>query len=334
MAYIRKAKDGWRAEVERAGVRLSRTLPTKREAQQWAVAEEAALLASKRGQYPRKTLKDAMDRYRRDVSPSKAGKQAEVNEGRRFDALARDYPGLASKLLADIKTPDVAAWRDARLKVVSRGTVQRDINLLSNVFRVASREWKWCGESPFTGLRQPGQNPPRQRMIGWREARAMLRAMHYRPGQTPKLKLQEVGHAFALALRTGMRAGELLALTDANVDLARGVATVPHKMQRLTGGPRAVPLSAKAVRIMRPLMGRGRLLQVSSGSLDALFRKTRDQLGLAGFTFHDSRATALTHLARRVDVMTLARVSGHKDIRVLMEHYYREDAASIASRLR
>lgn len=49
--------------------------------------------------------------------------------------------------------------------------------------------------------------------------------------------------------------------------------------------------------------------------------------------FHDSRAEALTRLARKVDVMTLARISGHKDLRVLLETYYRESAADIAKRL-
>lgn len=32
--------------------------------------------------------------------------------------------------------------------------------------------------------------------------------------------------------------------------------------------------------------------------------------------FHDARAEALTLLARRVDVLTLAKISGHKDIRM------------------
>jgi hypothetical protein len=42
---------------------------------------------------------------------------------------------------------------------------------------------------------------------------------------------------------------------------------------------------------------------------------------------------ALTSLARKVDVMTLARISGHKDLRILMNTYYRETAEQIAARL-
>jgi hypothetical protein len=38
-------------------------------------------------------------------------------------------------------------------------------------------------------------------------------------------------------------------------------------------------------------------------------------------------------LMRRVDVMTLARISGHRDLRQLIATYYRESAREIAARL-
>jgi integrase len=63
-----------------------------------------------------------------------------------------------------------------------------------------------------------------------------------------------------------------------------------------------------------------------------MFRKARDQCGLSGFTFHDSRATALTLLSRKVDILTLQRISGHRNINALAV-YYRESSASIAARL-
>lgn len=331
--YIRKVKGGWRVEVERNGVRESATFPVKVKATEWGTRREAELLDEKRGAYPRKTMQQAMDRYVEQVSPAKAGKGAVRNEGLRFTALAKGFPELAGKLLADIQTPDMAAWRDARLKVVTAGTVERDINLLSNLFRVARDEWKWCGASPFTGMRRPGDNPPRQRALGWREIRAQLRRLGYQTGRAPILKSQVVAHAWLVALRTGMRVGELLSLTDKTVDLERRVAEVPHKMQYLTGRPRQVPLTRHGVRVLRPLIGRGVLLPVGATSLDVLFRKARVQAGLDGFTFHDSRADALTRLARKVDVLTLARISGHKDVSLLLSTYYRESAESIAARL-
>jgi integrase len=73
---------------------------------------------------------------------------------------------------------------------------------------------------------------------------------------------------------------------------------------------------------------------VSAASLDALFRKARRRAGLEGFTFHDARGTALTRLSRLLGVLELARISGHRDLRTLMDHYYREAPEAVAARLR
>ena len=54
---------------------------------------------------------------------------------------------------------------------------------------------------------------------------------------------------------------------------------------------------------------------------------------LGDLHFHDARATALTLLSRKVDVMTLAKISRHKDINLLQNTYYRESAENIAKRI-
>jgi hypothetical protein len=36
----------------------------------------------------------------------------------RLNAIRKDFPALASKLISEVTTADVAAWRDARLAVV------------------------------------------------------------------------------------------------------------------------------------------------------------------------------------------------------------------------
>ncbi len=329
MAYIRKAKGGWRVQVERAGVRKSATFATKAEASGWAAQQEHLILTDKRARYPRKTLAQAIERYREGVSTKKQGERA---EGLRFDALVRNFPELAGKALSEIETPDLVAWRDKRLQTVSPGSVRRDANLIRNLFSVARDEWKWCGDSPFKGFKVPDDNPPRTRRVEPGEVRRICRWLGYRTGKVES-KQQQVALAFLLALRTAMRAGELLSLEDANVNLQTRVARVPHKMQHITGRLREVPLTKHAVRLLRPRMGRGKVFDVSDKSLDALFRKATRALLLPDIHFHDSRAEALTRLARKVDVLTLARISGHKDLQLLLSTYYRESAEDIASRL-
>ncbi len=65
----------------------------------------------------------------------------------------------------------------------------------------------------------------------------------------------------------------------------------------------------------------------------ALFSRLLSELLIDGLTFHDARATALTLLSRRMDVLTLSRISRHRDLRILSNTYYRETAESIARRI-
>jgi integrase len=330
VAYIRKRGGSWVAEVERDGVRRSRSFDTKAEAANWGAQEEAAILAAQRGQFPVKTLRQAIERYVKEVTPGKATKRTEEL---RFEALMRNYPTLANRMLADLKPSHLADWRDDRLKDVTPGTVQREINSLSHLFTVAREEWRWMGESPLKGMRQPGDNPPRERRIAPMEVFRICRRLGYRRGIPCSLSAQ-VGLMFLIGLRTAMRAGEIHQLGDATVDLERRVARVKHKMQRLTGKVREIPLTRAAVRLLRPLAGSGaQWFTVSQQSRDALFRKACTQLLIKDLHFHDSRAEALTRLSRKVDVMTLARVSGHSDLRILLNTYFRESAEEIAARL-
>lgn len=67
-----------------------------------------------------------------------------------------------------------AKWRDSRLKGfaapdgrrvrgVTNGSVLRELNLYSNMFTIARREWKWVVSSPLTDMGKPEDNAPRTR---------------------------------------------------------------------------------------------------------------------------------------------------------------------------
>lgn len=320
MAHITKRANGWRAQVERMGVRRSMVHPTKAAAQAWAAAVEAELLAAKRGELPRKTVVDALDRYGREVSPKKPG---DAWEQKRLAAFRREP--WARLMLADLTAADLGAWRDRRLLGVTGGTVLRDITLLRAVLNVARKEWGWLRANPFDGVELPRDNRPRTRRVAWFEVRAICRKLGYITGQV-QTKKQQVALAFLIALRTGMRSGEVLQLTPADVDLKARVADLGKTKN---GDPRRVPLSRAAVRLFTGWDG----WTVSRGSRDTLFRKARDAAGVSGLTFHDSRAEALTRIAKKLNVLDLARVSGHRDLKILMERYYRETPEQIARKL-
>jgi integrase len=329
MASIYKLPSGlWRAQIARRGVRKSLTFATKAAASAWAAREEAGILDGKASRWPDKTLRQALERYQREVSPSKG---SQVFEGVVIRTTIRDFPELAAMPLHAITTQDLAHWRDKRVQEVSGSTVVRYAAMLRNVWTVAAREWGWCAEpSPWRALKLPAHNPPRERVPSWREVRAVLRRLNYITGRSPDTIMGQVAYAWLISLRTGMRASEVRSIRPETTDLDARVITLPHhKTAHITGRARRVPITKQAARLVALCPS----FTVTARSLDAVFRKARDHAGLDGFTFHDGRALALTLLSRRVDVLTLARISGHRDLRVLLGSYYREADSSIAARL-
>lgn len=136
-----------------------------------------------------------------------------------------------------------------------------------------------------------------------------------------------VGLAFLFALETAMRSGEILGLRWPDVHEEKRYVVLPRTKN---GDRREVPLSARALEILAVLpRSDGPCFGLDAAQRDALFRKARDKAGLSGFTFHDTRATAIWRLSKKLDVLQLARMIGHRDINSL-RHYYAESAEEIA----
>ena len=306
MAYVRKLNDKWQAQIERHGKRTSKTFQTKREAQQWALEQEA--LAKRHADGMGYTFGDAVDKYKAEVSPKKDGSAWEL---RRLEVM-RDHFGGGVKL-ADLDSPQIAQWRDARLREVSASTVVREANLLRNLFNIARTEWRWMKHYPFDGVKMPKENAPRTALWTWPLIKRVLRAK--RTGKTAEMQ-----DAFHIALRTGMRLQEVLAAPE-NYDPKTRVVTVKSK----TEAAAKIPIGRIAQRLVqRPPFTVG----PNEGSV--LFSKLCRELLIEGLTFHDARATALTHLSKKVDVLVLAKISRHKDISLLSNVYYRKSASDIA----
>lgn len=310
MAYIRKLANGWRAEVQKAGTRASKVLATKREAQAWALEQEAKAGALQTGW---RTFADAAARYEREVSARKRGA---VWERRRLGAMV-DHFGTTP--LGNLDAPDMARWRDDRLRTVTTATVQREANLLKHLLHTARDEWRWINHDPFRGVKLPAEGAPRHQRWRWQQIRHVLRA-----GQQAGPKTREAVAAFHIALRTGMRLQEVLA-APAGFDAARRVVTLASTK---TTGRVQVPVGRVAARLLARAP-----FTVGANEASTLFAKLCRQLLISDLTFHDSRATALTLLAKRVDVLTLAKISRHKNLSLLMNTYYRESAEEIAARL-
>lgn len=310
MAYIRPYKGRYRAEVQKHGHRATHMADTKREAAAWALKKEAELdaLATSGG----KTMQAAAAHYLATVSIHKADPEW---ERRRLDFMV-EYFGPKTPL-AKIDSDRISDWKNWRLETVSGSTVQREANLLRNLFSLASEEWRWIARNPFKGVRLPKENPPREAVWPWQLIRRVLRAP--RTGKTAEMQ-----RAFRIALHTGLRLQEALLGV---YDPSRRVIVLP-KSKGNGSVPVPVPVTRRAARILTT-----EPFTVGANEGSTLFCNLCDELLIEGLTFHDARATALTLLSRRMDVMTLARISRHKDLRILLNTYYRETADQIAARL-
>ena len=322
MATIEKRKTGYRAKVYVGRVNgkakfESISAPTRREVAQQAQAREAELSGKS---LPSKTLSEAFTKYADTISPEHRGERWELL---RLKALARF--DMASKQVAKIGADDIIAWRDSRLKSVSKATVLREMNLLRSVFEACRKEWRWIRENPMKDVTRPRQPPSRKRRVSQDEIDALVSLSGLK--DVPQSQTQMAVMAFLFAIETAMRSGEILGLTWADVH-PRHVVLPKTK----NGDSREVPLSPKARVLLAALRGFEKPFDIANGTRDALFRKLVKQAGIDNLVFHDSRAQAIYQLSKKLGIMDLARVIGHRDLKSLMI-YYKESADSLSDRL-
>lgn len=317
MASIQKTATGWRAQIKKGGIRLSETFATQKDAKAWAAEHEAKI--ERRQILPtgkRAEFREVLQRTLEEVSLSRTDEL-------RVKALLSDP--IADVMLPDLGPQHFAEYRDRRLNQVSPATVIREFRTIGSVCTRAVEEWKWIPVHPTRGLKMPPEPERRKRRAQAIEIESLKIASGY-DSRKLDTSTAKVCAAFLFAIETGMRAGEIRGL-----DRSRVAGKVAHLPKTKNGSARDVPLSAAALSIldqMPPELWQG----ITAASLDALWRKIRNRAGIDDLHFHDSRHEAVTRLSKKLNVLELARMIGHKDIRELMT-YYEDDAEEVAGKL-
>lgn len=291
----------------------------------WATAVEAECRAGTVGTVPNKTFAELLQRYKREVTPTKAGA---AWEERRIDALLKDP--LVSKRLVVLDQTHFAEWRDRRMAVVSAASVLRDWGLMSAACTKAINEWKWLYKHPMRGVDLPPEPEHRDRLISEEEIARLCFAADYTPDSPLDTATSRSLAAFLFAIETGLRAGEIVALRVEDLVLESRFLRV--RQGKTQAARRDVPLSAEAIRIIEQLPKKSSVFDLNSAQLDALFRKVKAKAMVDNLHFHDSRHEAITRLSKKLDVLALARAVGHRDLRMLMV-YYNQSAEELAKLL-
>ena len=270
------------------------------------------------------TLQQVIDRYILEVSPTlKSGD----NITKRLKALSKMLPVL--RQVSEITASDLSKFRDKRMTEVSVATVRKEMTILRSVFESSRRDWSMISINPIADVKRPPAPPNRKRLMSDGERDRLLLALGY-DGKVETVQHQ-VAVAMLLGLETAMRAGEMIGLTWGRVHIPMSYVSLEKTKN---GDYRDVPLSKRAVELLESMrmIDAHNVFTLTLASLDALFRKARDKCEIDNLHFHDTRATALTNLSRKLDVMELARMVGHRDLKSLLI-YYRKSATDLAARL-
>lgn len=330
----------YRAEVRLRGYPpASATFERKTDAQRWIAQTETEIRAGryfKTVEAARHTLAELIDRYRRDVMPSKGPWQE--HQAPHLDwwkAQLGDYR------LSDVTPILLAEYRDKLLHTQTRqgtarspATVNRSLASLSHAFTIAVREWGWIDDNPLRKVRRLTEPRGRVRFLSDDERARLLDACQQ--SRNPCLY-----PAVMLALATGARKNEILSLTWQDVDLKRGVITL---QQTKNGDRRGLPLTGRVLALVRDLPRRidtpllfpsrenpQRPVQVRDAFLHAL-----EVAGIEDFKYHDLRHSAASYLAMNgATLAEIAEILGHRTLAMVKRysHLSTEHTSRVVARM-
>ncbi len=192
-------------------------------------------------------------------------------------------------------------WRDPIDKITYRDAAEvidgiKGKSQAFHAFKDLKTFFNWCVPrylkmSPCQGLKPPGQNPPRSRVLNNDELRAVWRAA------------TEYGYPFGdivrLLILTGQRRGEIAGLRR---DWVNGdMIEFPPEVTKNAREHR-LPIGALTQGILNPIKGDGLLFPARRSELPfngfgASKEALDERCGVSGWTLHDLRRTFATNLA-------------------------------------
>lgn len=348
MATITKLPSGsWRAQIRKAGHRpISKTFDKKGAAREWAERMEGNkddIDAFPDAEARRRTVGGAIDAYMLEYSGRDQGVIS------RLSWWKANYGDVTLATLSQAKVKD--ALRDlSRAKAMSgtgRGgpvrslsrkkspaTINRYRQALSSVLSWCV-EQSWIAANPVLGIRKLREPRGRVRWLSDDERKALFEAC-------AKSEWKDLGLLVRLALSTGARRGELLALRWTDIALRKGLA---HVGRTKNDEPRILPL-VESLRIeleKRPRPIKRGLLFPSPRDSEQPYTDARKHwnaavkaAGIKDFRFHDLRHSCASYLAMNgATLIEIGDVLGHKTLAMVRRysHLSTEHKQKLAERV-
>lgn len=358
MASYESRGTSTRAVVRTPEGKKTATFDTLREARAWAQTIEAT--AKTKGSSTGGTNGELFEIYLDAV--------ASKTDSKKFNALRlMKYclDPIAAIKTDETTTHNINQWIERSLTVPSKttgkalagSTVNRELALMSGAFAYAVKSLEWIKVNPCHGAATPEHGVPRKRpLLSPDELKALKIATGYSEDSLPTLT-SRVGACFFICLETGLRSGELLRIRP--IDYKRNESFLyvsatekggrkgSHSGRSSTDPSRNVPLTARAMELLDQLLATmpanqepkegfskpPYIVGLNDAQRDALWRKARNKAGVADLHYHDTKHEAATRLSKFIDVLALSHAIGTKDIRLLRDTYYNNDASRQAKLL-
>jgi len=329
MATLVKTDAGtWKAIIRKQGWPItSKTFRTKRDATDWARSTEDEMV---RGVYisragaERLTVKEALQRYLKEVTPTKkpTTQRSEKITAEHLTSFLGKYS------MAALSSDLVASYRDHRIAAgKSNNTVRIELALLSNLFTIAIQEWGLgLTHNPVAAIRKPSPGKGRDRRLSQEEEGRLLEAVD-------RYSNPMLGWIVRIAIETGMRQSEILNLRTNQVNLNSRVARLTDTKNNSS---RTIPLTTGAASAFKaalenPLRPKASdLIFFGEPGKDGICRPyqfakiwagIKDSVQINDLHFHDLRHEAVSRLVERgLSDQEVASISGHKSMQMLRRY--------------
>jgi len=335
----------YRAQVRRKGRPAeSASFPNRKEALAWAQSLEAAICEGRH--FPHAAAKrTSFDALASDYVKAKLadfGEKERATRERQLRWWSQQFAGLSlaeitadrismarDKLAAQTftrgrpqKHPDTGELVPAKTYKYTGSTVNRYIAALSHALSFAVKERRLMERNPVSDISRKKEPRGRTRFLSDEERTVLLEAC-------AKAEWPALQTLVLLAITTGARKGELIALKWADIDLKKGRALV---RETKNDEQRVLPLAGKALEALRELK-----LQNSARSewvfaqpsghpgpyeyFDAHWYVALETAGIGDFHFHDLRHTTASMLAAQgASLLEIADVLGHKTLAMVKRY--------------
>ena len=252
-------------------------------------------------------------------------------------------PFFGSMEISDIKPFDIQRLF-AEKSELSESTLDKFHMMLRGIFLTAVDNG-YCSRSPMTFIvYRSKQKKERKRVYSHDD---MIQVKEYFKQSLP---------AISFLLETGLRRGELLGLKWSDVDFAHSTISVNRSVSIKKGGGvelrppkwnsyRVIPVANSGMTLLKTLShtseyvfpnryGRPQYPRTFSNVFARHMRRMNRSLGLMCLSPHELRHTFGTDLRRRgVDIYTIQKVMGHKDINVTANLYVHNEVESLRTAL-